>query len=399
MRMRIRTMYWAGLLGLFLAACSQPQGQVSPQVAVGPAVTVTKTAVPSFKRTYRWTVEKTVSLQDQELNYQVKLTAKAEDSDWQVSGTVTIKNTGTGAVFIQKPTDVLSTGESVALDCPDPESPSQQAKFPYRLEKNGDSLTCTYQQPLSSGDTRTNTAQVAWGTNMVNFPNTASGQAAFSFTTPTEVVDDQVEVRDIYVDPLGNVTNEKLETVQADRSLKVFSYTISYKRTISACGEYKNTATFTTNTNKSTGSASATVTVPCAGGCTLTQGYWKTHSKYGPAPRDDGWDKIPPSGENQPGGEDALFYNSGQTYIQVLNTPPKGNAYYILAHQFIAAQLNILNGADGSAVSEAMAWAEAFFTKYGPGNVPKDQAALAKSYADLLDQYNNGYIGPGHCSE
>ncbi|WP_201773578.1 hypothetical protein [Thermus filiformis] len=157
----------------------------------------------------------------------------------------------------------------------------------------------------------------------------------------------------------------------------------------------ENTATFTTNTTGSQGSASAqvAVTVPCAGGCTLTQGYWKTHSKYGPAKRDVGWDKIAPSGEDTP------FYLSGKSYIDVLRTSPKGNAYYILAHQFIAAQLNILNGADGSAVSGAMAWAEAFFSAYGPGNVPKDQAAQAKSYANLLDQYNNGCIGPGHCSE
>ena len=36
-------------------------------------------------------------------------------------------------------------------------------------------------------------------------------------------------------------------------------------------------------TNGDTGSASWTidVTVPCAGGCTLTPGYWKTHSSFG----------------------------------------------------------------------------------------------------------------------
>ena len=56
--------HWYGALlavGL-LAACSQsPQGGVTPQVAVGPSVEVTKTAVPKFKRTYTWTIAKRVT--------------------------------------------------------------------------------------------------------------------------------------------------------------------------------------------------------------------------------------------------------------------------------------------------------------------------------------------------
>jgi hypothetical protein len=380
-------MYWAGLLGLLLAACSQPQGQVTPQVAVGPAVTVTKTAVPSFKRTYRWTVEKTASAQSltlavgesYTLDYQVRLTADYEDSDWKVSGKVIITNPNDqGTVFIRGVN--LDIG---GLDC-------HGASFPYVLQPN-QSLTCDYEKPLNSGASGTITAQVQWSTNLGQNARifTASGSASFSFDTPTKVVDGQVQVHDSYAGPLG--------TVQAGESPKVFSY--SREIQYDTCGEYvvDNTATFTTNTTGSQGSASVqvAVTVLCEGssGCTRSQGYWKTHSKYGPAPRDDGWDKI------EPNGEDTIFYLSGQSYIDVLHTPPKGNAYYILAHQFIAAKLNILNGADGSAVSGAMAWAEAFFNTYGPGNVPKDQANLAKYYANLLDQYNNGYIGPGHCSE
>jgi hypothetical protein len=37
----------------------------------------------------------------------------------------------------------------------------------------------------------------------------------------------------------------------------------------------------------------------------------------------------------------ATFFN-GQSWIDVLNTPPKGDPYIILARQFIAASLNIL---------------------------------------------------------
>ena len=75
-----------------------------------------------------------------------------------------------------------------------------------------------------------------------------------------------------------------------------------------------------------------------AAGCSLTPGYWKNHSQYGPAPYDATWAQV---------GEDTIFFLSNQTWYEVLWTAPKkGNAYYILAHAYIAAYLNELNGAD-----------------------------------------------------
>ena len=76
------------------------------------------------------------------------------------------------------------------------------------------------------------------------------------------------------------------------------------------------------------------------GGCTLTPGYWKTHSTYGPAPYDETWALV---------GEDTPFFLSGQSYYDVLWTSPAGNAYYNLSFHYIAAELNDLNGADFSA--------------------------------------------------
>ena len=130
------------------------------------------------------------------------------------------------------------------------------------------------------------------------------------------------------------------------------------------------------------------------GGCTLTLGYWKTHSKYGPAPYDDLWALI---------GEDTAFFSSGKSWYQVLCTSPKGgNAYYTLAHQYIAATLNIVNGTSSpQRVNEALLWAEeSFFNTYTPSSQLKTKVRnQALGYADLLDEYNNGYIGPGHCSK
>ena len=55
------------------------------------------------------------------------------------------------------------------------------------------------------------------------------------------------------------------------------------------CGDhtFDNTASFETTDTGATGEDSwqVIVTVACPTGCTLTQGYWKTHSEYGPARR------------------------------------------------------------------------------------------------------------------
>ncbi len=59
--------------------------------------------------------------------------------------------------------------------------------------------------------------------------------------------------------------------------------------------------------------------------CTFGAGYWKTHPLAWPARFDP----------------DAIFYTSGMRWIEVLRTPPEGDPYYILAHQFIAAGLNL----------------------------------------------------------
>ena len=130
------------------------------------------------------------------------------------------------------------------------------------------------------------------------------------------------------------------------------------------CGDYQftNTASFTTVATApnpaATGSASWTVdiNVPCAGGCTLTQGYWKTHSEFGPAPYDSTWAQLP-------NGASTPFYYSGKTWYQVFQTSPAGgNAYYQLAHQYMAARLNVLNGAATTpAVDAALAGALAYF--------------------------------------
>jgi len=150
-------------------------------------------------------------------------------------------------------------------------------------------------------------------------------------------------------------------------------------------------------------------------GCVSTWGYWLNHSKYqnvNGANRDPGWDAI---------GEDTQFLGNYQdppsntnilTWFEMLLIPPKkGNVYLILAHQYVAAYLNIHSGADPSILGTAMVDAEALLAYYNTGfrgtyppAIPKradhftsNDRAWAEELASLLNQFNNGELGPGHC--
>jgi hypothetical protein len=134
-------------------------------------------------------------------------------------------------------------------------------------------------------------------------------------------------------------------------------------------------------------------------GCTLTQGYWKTHNStfQGGAPTDDTWELIGPAAEG------TTFFLSGQSYFDVMWTPVGGNAYYNLAHQYIAAVLNGLSGASVPAnVATAISSAETLFNTYTPAQIGalSGNNSLRKQFlalAGTLGSYNEGDLGPGHC--
>ncbi|MEJ2367448.1 MAG: hypothetical protein P8Z49_03640 [Acidobacteriota bacterium] len=117
-------------------------------------------------------------------------------------------------------------------------------------------------------------------------------------------------------------------------------------------------------------------TPPPGGNCTLTQGFWKNHAGYWPL-----------STETE---------LCGLSWMTIFQTQPEGEAWYILAHQWIAATLNVANGADSTVIAEALSQAEAILT----GNclsVPESLRGQAIDLSETLDHYNNGTIGPGHC--
>ena len=148
------------------------------------------------------------------------------------------------------------------------------------------------------------------------------------------------------------------------------------------------------------------------GDCTLTFGYWKTHGDPSKVKKYDRiWNEILPS------GPDSEFFSTGESYIEILWTNPGknkdkglegGNAYIILAVQYIAALLNGIknNGYPNSPdIGTVLSNAENLLNSYSTdmeipkGGIPDDRAE-AISLAGTLDDFNNGRI-PGwpHCED
>ncbi|WP_242923419.1 hypothetical protein [Pontibacter liquoris] len=135
-------------------------------------------------------------------------------------------------------------------------------------------------------------------------------------------------------------------------------------------------------------------TLPCSTGeegCTYTQGYWKTH---GPTP----------TGNNLNVWNVTSLTVGAVTYTDlelqaIFNTPAQGNGLVSLAHQLIAAKLNVVNGANDSAIAATIAQADALIgsLKIPPVGSGYLAPAVTSSLNELLADYNEGATGPGHC--
>jgi hypothetical protein len=121
------------------------------------------------------------------------------------------------------------------------------------------------------------------------------------------------------------------------------------------------------------------------GACVYGQGYWKNHP--------EAW----PVTTLQLGN---VTYDQ-QQLLDILHTPVRGNGLVLLAHQLIAAKLNIANGADPSCIQDTIAAADALIgdlvvPPVGDGYLaPRDASPLA----DTLDQYNEGFLCAPSCDD
>jgi hypothetical protein len=229
-------------------------------------IEVTKTAVPTFTREHNWKIDKTVTTKNEHLLDGVpkiwlytdgsgdeKATWNVDvdydgytDSDWNVSGVITIKNTGDLPATVTSVLDNLQTQdrsttpvtvENYEPDLTCPELPQDLAV--------GAELTCTYSQDLPSGLPGINIAG-AFGYfdgDMTDKFNESTGPVRFAFGEPTTETNKTVNVKDVSdlfgEVSLGSVTAPNGDTFTYD---KTFSWE-DYGQAKCGSHKYDNTAT------------------------------------------------------------------------------------------------------------------------------------------------------------
>lgn len=352
---------------------------------------ISKDATPTFTRTYEWGIQKNSSIasltlaigQVYPVPYTVLVDATPVDSDWTVAGTVTLTNPA------PIPAPVVSlTDNMAALDC-------GVVNFPYLLPA-GETLPCTYKAALPDGAPRTNKA-TATLQNQPSGVTLFETSAAVNFTTPTLEIDKGVTVTDSLYGALGALTF----------GVDSLPYTFTYLLPIgpySTCGDYDidNIATLETSNLHIVKEAAwhVDVNIPC-GGCTLTIGYWKTHAGFGPQP--DMVTPLLPIWLGTPGGDKSIDVTTTAQAVKILNKfALASNGVNRLYAQLLGAKLNIANGADGTAIAGLIAKADLFLANHNSASwitLSKTQRNAVNNWAVKLDNYNNGLIGPGHCSQ
>ncbi len=379
------------------------------------ALAVSKDATTSLEKKWTWTVDKSADQssivlsigQTLDVNYDVVYNASSTEGKYAASGNITVKNNAPIDATINSVSDVISGVDpsKVSVDC-------GSAAFPYTLAKNGGELKCAYTAELPNKDTRTNTATAtlqnyAYDSKNSGTPSgttnfTGTAQVSFANATVTEI-DEEITVSDTFSG--SNVVG----TVTANQAPKTFEY-IRKVGPYETCGTQppiENTAKFVTNDTKTEGqdSVSIPVNVPC-GGCTLTIGYWKTHADpTSPRNNPDATLKVLKSVGGTiwlgtPGGTQSVAVTKDNV-VSILKFDGT-NGIKKLQAQLLGAKLNIANGADGTAVQSTIQAADLFLAKYGASDwssLSKTQKQKVLNWMTTLDDYNNGRLGPGHCSE
>lgn len=369
---------------------------------------VSKTASTSLTRTYHWNVAKsadqsslTLALNESfGVNYTVSVGATHSDSNWAVSGSITVHNPAPITGTINSVSDVLSGSGAVSVSCP--------VSFPYDLVASGD-LICSYSTPVTDGSSQTNTATATLQnhtyasdgspTNLGTTDFTGTADVDFSKAALTEV-DKTATITDTLGGTLGTLTYNGTDGIQ---HVYHYSYTMG---PYASCGPetVHNTATVTANDSGTQVSSDWTVnvSVPCNLGCTLTIGYWKNHAGF-TGNNSDQVTQYLPIWLGTSGGSSSVQVTSAAQAVQILNfNGQASNGINKLEGQLLGAKLDIASGANPSAISSTISAADAFLAAHSASSwssLSKSQQQQVNAWASTLDSYNNGLLSPAHCSQ
>ena len=174
----------------------------------------------------------------------------------------------------------------------------------------------------------------------------------------------------------------------------VFPYSIAFTPAAGCAYTVVTTATSsalippTRSTTVTTVFTADCIDLPCGTtGCTLTQGFWKNHA--------EDWAVTSLT-------LGTVTYTQAQL-LAILNQPVKGNGLVSLAHQLIAAKLNVANGATCNTVVKLISDADKIIgalvvPPVGSGSLSTSSVG---TLVTGLDNFNEGLLAncPGHCAD
>ena len=377
-----------------------------------------KTATASWRRSveYAWNIQKSVNPtsltiptgQSGSVTYTLtpSRTEISLTNQYRVAGQICVTNTGAGATEGLKIVDTVQyrVGEDSFVDLPgasftllpsDPILPGHTQCHPYEI---------TF-APVPEAEYR-NGARITL-TNYSDHGDEEYGiEAIADFSLPempTELEEGDAEatVTDSLNCPTGfTCTPSEVGPFSLTGSDQI-QWTEIIENILAPCSgffELSNTATLTEKNTGQQHMASATVTLStdfCPGiNCTRTIGYWKNHPK-----------KIKPFLPIWLGtgvGKSIQVTTVSQA-VDILNRTKYGtstNGISKLYAQLLAADLNIKNGADPSAVAAILIEVNNFLVSDDWRDwkrLTADQKQTVLDWKTILDNYNNGLLGPGHC--
>ncbi len=361
-------------------------------------ITASKTATGFWTKYFDWTIDKSVdptSILDlgqgetATVNYTIETVRTHAKDLYGVYGKICVTNLGSdatiglaisdsvqtrlsGGPYTDYATRAVSTKKHPVL------SPGEQWCYNYKVLFT----------PVPDALYR-NVARVA-------VSNGAGTEAFADFTLPVspKAVDTSAKVSDVLFCPPGFSCTPATVGPWTITGTATIVYATDITNISAECGTayvLRNTASLKEKGHTRTDSTEVVITTkPCTppppSGCTLTQGYWKTHPEAWPVT--------------------ALMlgtvsYTQAEL-LQILDQPVQGNGLVSLAHQLIATKLNSLNGASvPTSVANAMTDADTLIDglvvpPIGSGSLPP---ADTSGITSTLDGYNNGLAegGPQHC--
>jgi hypothetical protein len=238
-------------------------------------IAVEKTAETSWKRAWTWDIDKSttttsVSLllgQTQDVEYTLDVTGSSTDSDFKVTGIITVSNAGTAPASITSVADLLDGAD---VHC--------AVTLPYELAA-GASFDCTYEAVVATRTPGTNTARVtatAVGTASLSPIDDATAEYSFS-ESPTEETNRKVSLYDSRYSGMSLPSE-----VEGDADGSPFEGEYTYSVTVgpytaAACNtttDFINRAevrVYDTETALDSDEVRVPVSVNCSG---CTPGYW-----------------------------------------------------------------------------------------------------------------------------